>query len=52
MADRGASCFVEMGPGKVLTGLMRRIDRGLGAAACHDPVTMRTARSELLTEKD
>jgi [acyl-carrier-protein] S-malonyltransferase len=52
MADRGASCFVEMGPGKVLTGLMRRIDRGLGAAACHDPVTMRAARSELLTEKD
>lgn len=52
MAAGGASCFVEMGPGKVLTGLMRRIDRGLGAAACHDPGTLHAARSALLTEKD
>ena len=27
MIDEGASTFVEVGPGKVLTGLLRQIDR-------------------------
>ncbi len=32
MLSEGASVFVELGPGKVLTGLSKRIDR---SAACH-----------------
>lgn len=36
MKDAGARVFLEMGPGKVLTGLMRRIDRDLGALAVYD----------------
>ena len=37
MADRGASCFVEMGPGKVLTGLNRRINKRIESLAVYDP---------------
>jgi len=40
MAAHGATLFVEMGPGKVLSGLVRRIDRGLQAAACLDPESL------------
>ncbi len=29
IAGAGTRTFVELGPGKVLTGLLRRIDRGL-----------------------
>lgn len=37
MAATGADTLVECGPGKVLTGLARRIDRGLKAVAIGDP---------------
>ncbi len=50
MSASGASTFIEMGPGKVLTGLMRRIDRDLGALACHDPASMDAALSKLQAE--
>lgn len=33
----GFDRFVEVGPGKVLTGLMRQIDPGVEAFAMHDP---------------
>ena len=36
MRDRGASTMVEFGPGRVLTGLARRIDRGIEALSVHD----------------
>ena len=39
MIDQGISTFVECGPGKVLTGLMRRIDRGAQAIALSDRTT-------------
>ena len=29
MIHQGVTCFVEAGPGGVLTGLLRRIDRGV-----------------------
>jgi [acyl-carrier-protein] S-malonyltransferase len=35
-ADAGATALVEAGPGKVLTGLTKRIDRKLGAHAVFD----------------
>jgi [acyl-carrier-protein] S-malonyltransferase len=51
MAARGAVTFIEMGPGKVLTGLMRRIDRDLAAAACCDPASLAAALSMIQTEE-
>jgi [acyl-carrier-protein] S-malonyltransferase len=43
MAADGARTFVEAGPGKVLTGLMRRIDKGLAAYAVLDPAGLEKA---------
>ena len=36
MRDRGAATMVEFGPGRVLTGLARRIDRTIAATSVHD----------------
>ena len=40
IADCHAARFFEVGPGAVLTGLMRRIDRGAEAAALNDPAAL------------
>ncbi len=40
LAGLGAQRFVELGPGKVLSGLVRRIDRGLSVANVEDPDTL------------
>jgi [acyl-carrier-protein] S-malonyltransferase len=37
MAREGAAVFVEVGPGRILTGLLRRIDGGLTGFAVEDP---------------
>ena len=37
LVARGATCLIECGPGKVLAGLNRRIDRTLATYAVHDP---------------
>ncbi len=42
MLDRGASVFVEVGPGKVLSGLLRRIDRTARAVSISDMEAIRT----------
>ena len=36
MRERGVTTIVEFGPGRVLTGLARRIDRGMTALSVHD----------------
>ena len=36
MRERGAETMVEFGPGRVLTGLARRIDRAIVALSVHD----------------
>ena len=36
MRERGAVAMVEFGPGRVLTGLARRIDRAIAALSVHD----------------
>jgi [acyl-carrier-protein] S-malonyltransferase len=40
MRARGVTHVVECGPGKVLTGLTRRIDRDLVALSINDPVSL------------
>jgi [acyl-carrier-protein] S-malonyltransferase len=43
----GATRVIEFGPGKVLTGLVGRIDRDLAVNAVYDPATLRAALEEL-----
>ena len=43
MRERGAAAMVEFGPGRVLTGLARRIDRSIAALAVHDAKSLDTA---------
>jgi [acyl-carrier-protein] S-malonyltransferase len=35
--DEGIGCFVEIGPGDVLSGMMRRIDRNAERISISDP---------------
>jgi [acyl-carrier-protein] S-malonyltransferase len=44
---RGASLVVECGPGKVLAGMVKRIDGDLGAAALYDPATLAEVKGQL-----
>ena len=43
MRASGADLFVEAGPGRVLAGLVRRIDKSLAAQSADDPDTLRSA---------
>jgi [acyl-carrier-protein] S-malonyltransferase len=40
MASQGIDCLLECGPGKVLTGLTRRIDKNLRAEAVFDAASL------------
>ncbi|WP_334133619.1 ACP S-malonyltransferase [Tepidimonas sp.] len=44
---RGVQTLVECGPGKVLTGLTKRIDPALQALALYDPATLAEVRAAL-----
>lgn len=44
---RGVHTIVECGPGKVLAGLVKRIDGTLNSAAIHDPATLAEAKGML-----
>ncbi len=44
---RGATRIVECGPGKVLAGLVKRIDKELEGLAIFDPATLTAARAAL-----
>ena len=44
---RGATRIVECGPGKVLAGLVKRIDKELEGMAMFDPTTLAAARTAL-----
>lgn len=43
MAARGAGAILEFGPGKVLAGLNKRIDKELAASCVHDPASLEEA---------
>lgn len=47
MAAAGAHTFVEVGPGEVLTGLVKRIDRAAARLGVRDPETLRSAAALL-----
>lgn len=40
LVELGGTHFVEIGPGKVLTGLLKRIDRNLATANVEDPASL------------
>lgn len=42
LAELGAATVVECGPGRVLAGMMRRIDRALAGGAVYDPESLKT----------
>jgi [acyl-carrier-protein] S-malonyltransferase len=43
MIDAGASTFVEVGPGKVLSGLLRQMDRALKCVNVEDSASLEKA---------
>lgn len=43
MQAQGAEAIIELGPGKVLTGLAKRIDRRLPSAVVEDPASLQKA---------
>lgn len=47
MALAGVDTLVELGPGKVLAGLVRRIDKGLRVYPLEDPQGLKTVLSEV-----
>ncbi|MBD8512396.1 ACP S-malonyltransferase [Photobacterium sp. WH77] len=44
MAAEGIELLLEVGPGKVLTGLTKRIDKSLNGAAVNDPASLAAAK--------
>ena len=47
LRDAGGEVFVEVGPGKVLTGLLRQIDRSLKCVNVEDAASLEKALAEL-----
>jgi [acyl-carrier-protein] S-malonyltransferase len=45
MIDRGATSIIECGPGKVLAGLIRRIDRGITSACIESAESLDSVRN-------
>ena len=40
LMELGCDCFIEVGPGKVLAGLLRQIDRSVRALSVEDPASL------------
>jgi [acyl-carrier-protein] S-malonyltransferase len=48
LVQRGATHVVECGPGKVLTGMVKRIDAQVAAASVFDPATLAEVKGSLV----
>jgi [acyl-carrier-protein] S-malonyltransferase len=46
LLEAGCTQFMECGPGKVLTGLIRRIDRSIGCTPLQDPQDLKNSIAE------
>ena len=44
LINQGVQTFIEIGPGKVLSGLVRQIDRGVRCVNVEDESSLRAAR--------
>jgi [acyl-carrier-protein] S-malonyltransferase len=51
LTDRGVQTFIEVGPGRVLSGLMRQIDRSRTALNVEDESSLRKTGNHLLESK-
>ena len=48
LMELGCDCFIEVGPGKVLAGLLRQIDRSVRALSVEDPASLEKTLAELV----
>jgi [acyl-carrier-protein] S-malonyltransferase len=46
LIEAGCTRFAECGPGKVLAGLLRRIDRSIQCATLEDPEALKVTATE------
>lgn len=51
LIDRGTSLFMELGHGRVLRGLMRRIDKNQGVANVQDPDSLEKALDSFMSRE-
>ena len=47
LTQAGTTTFIEVGPGKVLTGLLRQIDKALKCLNVEDPISLETTKAAL-----
>lgn len=47
LTQAGSTTFIEVGPGKVLTGLLRQIDKSLKCLNVEDPASLESTRASL-----
>jgi [acyl-carrier-protein] S-malonyltransferase len=47
LIEKGASLFIEVGPGKVLWGLMRQIDRTKSCATTGDEASLQKTLAQV-----
>ena len=52
LIDEGVTTFVEVGPGKVLSGLLRQIDRRQRCLQVEDPVSLEKALASSLSSSE
>jgi [acyl-carrier-protein] S-malonyltransferase len=50
LMEQGVGTFIEAGPGKVLTGLMRQISRDVKMLNVEDAASLETTRAVLAAE--